>query len=133
LAPKLASTCESLPTLPSLRTRKGKPLLVPPVSSHIPVSELHCWAKQVLVPGGQVTTRCVCTQLPASQPAVVQALSSVSGHGVLSCCGVHVPVVWSQPRLHWSIVQLGQIGRSLVCELPDCRVALQVASAWPLR
>jgi len=29
-------------------------------------------------------TTCVCTQLPASQPALVQALLSVSVHGVLS-------------------------------------------------
>src|SRR5438128_2101885 len=66
------------------------------------------------------------------QPAVVHELPSVSAHGVLACCGVHVPTVWSQPRLHWSSVQLGQIGRSAVCPVPDCRVGLQVASPWPL-
>src|SRR5690242_20463527 len=80
---------------------------------------------------------CVCTHTPAfdalsSHPAVVQVLPSVSVHGVLACCGVHVPTVWSQPRLHWSIVQLGQIGRSAVCAAPDCRVGLQVASPAPL-
>src|SRR5712691_3519879 len=58
--------------------------------------------------------RCVCTHTPtldafSSQPAVVHVLPSLSVHGVLACCGVHVPVVWSQPRLHWSIVQVGQI------------------------
>src|SRR5205823_3280209 len=56
--------------------------------------------------------RCVCTQTPtfdataelttpgisaSSHPAVVHELSSVSAHGVLSGCGVHVPVVCSQP------------------------------------
>src|SRR6266446_1551068 len=80
---------------------------------------------------------CVCTHTPtldafSSHPAVVHELPSVSVHGVLTCCGVHVPAVWSQPRLHWSIVQLGQIGRSAVCEAPDCRVGLQVASPAPL-
>src|SRR5881397_3669517 len=76
-----------------------------------------------------------CTHTPRSalvglisQPAIVHTVPSVSVHGVLACCGVHVPVVWSQPRLHSSVVQLGQIGRSAVCEVPDCRVALQVAS-----
>src|SRR3989449_515699 len=67
--------------------------------------------------------RCVCTHTPtldafSSHPAVVHELPSVSAHGVLACCGVHVPVVWSQPRLHWSSVQLGQIGRSAVCPVP---------------
>src|SRR5207244_4146059 len=61
--------------------------------------------------------RCVCTQTPtfdatagltpgigvSSHPAVVHELPSVSAHGVLADCGVHVPVVWSQPRLHWSM------------------------------
>src|SRR5204862_145 len=61
--------------------------------------------------------RCVCTHTPtldafSSHPAVVHELPSVSAHGVLAGCGVHVPVVWSQPRLHSSVVQLGQIGRS---------------------
>src|SRR5947207_2316951 len=67
-----------------------------------------------------------------SHPAVVHGLPSVSAHGVLFGCGVHVPVVCSQPRLHSSIVQLGQIGRSAVCPVPDCRVGLQVASPAPL-
>src|SRR5438034_492357 len=35
-----------------------------------------------------------------SQPAVVHAFPSVSPHGVLAYCGVHVPVVVSHPRLH---------------------------------
>jgi len=30
------------------------------------------------------------------QPAVVHALPSVSVHGVLTSCGMHVPLVWSQ-------------------------------------
>src|SRR5438093_1773628 len=82
---------------------------------------------------GHVLVTCFWSHTPAPlQPAVVHALPSLSGPGVLSCCGVHVPVVWSQPRLHPSTVQLGQIGRSAVCPVPDCRVALQVASPWPL-
>src|SRR5437870_5388172 len=82
---------------------------------------------------------CDCTHTPSSgfvplisHPAVVHPLPSVSVHGVLACCGVHVPAVWSQPRLHWSSVQHGQIGRSAVCPAPDCRVGLQVASPAPL-
>src|SRR5438128_3925690 len=51
---------------------------------------------------------CVCTHTPSSglvglssQPAVVHVLPSVSVHGVL-VCGVHCPVVVSQPLLHSS-------------------------------
>src|SRR5207248_2300386 len=114
LAPKLASTCESLPTLPWLRTRKAKPPLVPLVSSHIPVSGLHCGPKQGLVPGGQVTKRCVCTQLPASQPAVVQALLSVSGH----VRSVHSSV--AQGTGHWGMADDPWF--------PACRLLLHIAS-----
>src|SRR5207247_8827332 len=50
-------------------------------------------------------TMCVCTHTPrsplASQPAVVHVLPSVSVHGVL-VCGVHCPLVVSQPWLHSS-------------------------------
>src|SRR5207247_2353618 len=49
--------------------------------------------------------RCVCTHTPSSalvvltsQPAVVHVLPSVSVHGVLAC-GVHCPLVVSQPWL----------------------------------
>src|SRR5256886_17367170 len=52
--------------------------------------------------------RCVCTHTPSSglvpltsQPAVVHVLPSVSVHGVL-VCGVHCPLVVSQPLLHSS-------------------------------
>src|SRR5207247_1680625 len=52
--------------------------------------------------------RCVCTHTPSSalvvltsQPAVVHVLPSVSVHGVLAC-GVHCPLVVSQPWLHSS-------------------------------
>src|SRR5439155_321833 len=52
--------------------------------------------------------RCVCTHTPSSglvpltsQPAVVHVLPSVSVHGVLAC-GVHSPLVVSQPLLHSS-------------------------------
>src|SRR6266576_3689154 len=63
---------------------------------------------------------CVCAHTMtfdafSSHPAVVHALPSVSVHGVLASFATHVPVVWSQPLLHWSILQLRQIGRSLVC------------------
>src|SRR5437763_811462 len=51
---------------------------------------------------------CVCTHTPRSglvpsisHPAVVHVLPSVSVHGVLAC-GVHCPLVVSQPRLHSS-------------------------------
>src|SRR5436853_195664 len=51
---------------------------------------------------------CVCTDAPragivplTSQPAVVHVLPSVSGPGVLAC-GVHSPLVVSQPLLHSS-------------------------------
>src|SRR5437762_11337771 len=51
---------------------------------------------------------CVCTHTPSSalvplisQPAVVHVLPSVSVHGVLAC-GVHSPLVVSQPLLHSS-------------------------------
>src|SRR5437667_12641058 len=51
---------------------------------------------------------CVCTHTPRSallvlisQPAVVHVLPSVSPHGVLTC-GVHSPLVVSQPLLHSS-------------------------------
>src|SRR5207248_1349856 len=51
---------------------------------------------------------CVCTHTPSSgllvltsQPAVVHVLPSVSVHGVL-VCGVHCPLVVSQPPLHSS-------------------------------
>ena len=50
--------------------------------------------------------RCVCTHTPSSglvpltsQPAVVHVLPSLSVHGVL-VCGVHFPLVVSQPLLH---------------------------------
>src|SRR6266446_5563216 len=83
--------------------------------------------------GGQTLELWFWSHTPCtSHPAVVHELPSVSAHGVLTCCGVHVPIVWSQPRLHWSSVQLGQIGRSAVCPVPDCRVGLQVASTAPL-
>src|SRR5437773_57298 len=49
-----------------------------------------------------------CTHTPSSalvglisQPAIVQMLPSVSVHGVLTF-GVHLPLVVSQPPLHWS-------------------------------
>src|SRR5437870_241995 len=49
---------------------------------------------------------CVCTHTPSSglvpltsQPAVVHVFPSVSVHGVLAC-GVHCPLVVSQPLLH---------------------------------
>src|SRR5437762_3380102 len=52
--------------------------------------------------------RCVCTHTPrsglvphTSQLAVVHVLPSVSEHGVLTC-GVHLPLVESQPLLHSS-------------------------------
>src|SRR5438034_11514469 len=52
---------------------------------------------------------CVCTHTPSSelvvltsQPAVVHVLPSVSVHGVL-VCGVHSPLVVSQPLLHSSV------------------------------
>src|SRR5205823_12705816 len=52
--------------------------------------------------------RCVCTHTPSSasvvltsHPAVVHVLPSVSEHGVLTC-GVHLPLVESQPLLHSS-------------------------------
>src|SRR5213594_2505494 len=52
--------------------------------------------------------RCVCTHTPSSgfvpltsQPAVVHVLPSESVHGVL-VCGVHCPLVVSQPWLHSS-------------------------------
>src|SRR5437764_7316964 len=51
---------------------------------------------------------CVCTHTPRSglvpsisHPAVVHVLPSVSPHGVLTC-GVHCPLVVSQPWLHSS-------------------------------
>src|SRR5206468_6969776 len=51
---------------------------------------------------------CVCTHTPSSalvgltsQPASVHTLPSVSVHGVL-VCGVHCPLVASQPPLHSS-------------------------------
>src|SRR6266568_6705497 len=51
---------------------------------------------------------CVCTHTPrsglvalTSQPAVVHVLPSLSVHGVLAC-GVHCPLVVSQPLLHSS-------------------------------
>src|SRR5206468_4080785 len=51
---------------------------------------------------------CVCTHTPSSalvvltsHPAVVHVLPSVSVHGVLAC-GVHSPLVVSQPPLHSS-------------------------------
>src|SRR5437899_2774666 len=51
---------------------------------------------------------CVCTHTPSSglvglisQPAVVHVLPSLSVHGVLAC-GVHSPLVVSQPLLHSS-------------------------------
>src|SRR6266567_1634325 len=113
--------------------------VLPSVSVHgVLVFGVHCPLVVSQTPlhssaGGQTLALWFWSHTPwPLQPAVVHALPSVSAHGVLACCGVHVPVGWSQPRLHWSIVQLGQIGRSLVCELPDCRVALQVASAAPL-
>ncbi len=49
---------------------------------------------------------CVCTHTPRSalvvlisQPAVVHVFPSLSVHGVL-VCGVHCPLVVSQPLLH---------------------------------
>ena len=51
--------------------------------------------------------RCDCTHTPRlglpaliSHPAVVHVFPSVSAHGVLAGCGVHCPVVVSQPLLH---------------------------------
>src|SRR5439155_403645 len=63
-----------------------------------------------------------------SHPAVVHRLPSVSVHGVLSSFGTHAPVVWSQPRLQSSTVQLGQIGMLFVCWLPEGWLRAHVAS-----
>jgi hypothetical protein len=52
------------------------------------------------------------------------------GHDAPGCGGTHCPVVTSHS--HASPVQVGQIRRLSVCEDPDCRVALQVASPAPL-
>src|SRR5439155_1751160 len=71
------------------------------------------------------TTRCV---TPSSQPAVVHRSPSVSVHGVLSSFGTHAPVVWSQPTLQSSTVQLGQIGMLFVCWLPEGWLRAHVAS-----
>src|SRR5438552_3237334 len=65
---------------------------------------------------------------PSSQPAVVHRSPSVSVHGVLSSFGTHAPVVWSQPRLQSSTVQLGQIGMLFVCWLPEGWLRAHVAS-----
>src|SRR6266576_3327463 len=60
---------------------------VPPPVTRQPTAFTHCM--------------CVCTHTPASQPAIVHTLPSVSVHGVL-VFGVHWPVVGSQPPLHSS-------------------------------
>src|SRR5205809_1093649 len=82
---------------------------------------------------------CVCTHTPSSallvlisHPAVVHVLPSVSPHGVLTSAGLHVPVVVSEPRLHWSSVQLGQMKIPLDWLTPDAPPLSHSASACPL-
>src|SRR5258705_476129 len=56
--------------------------------AHSPFVGLHAGSVvQGLVSGVQMIWLWVCTHVPASQPAVVHALPSASGHGVLSGTG----------------------------------------------
>ena len=71
------------------------------------------------------------------QPAVVQALLSVSVHGVLSATGVwlHIPVLWSHMSWEHSMLSLqsGQSGIELDCCPVDVRLLSHRASFWDAR
>src|SRR5205823_387736 len=89
----------------------GQTLLLPSRrSSALPLQPAVVHALSSLSAHGVLfdANRCVCTHTPSSglvpltsQPAVVHVLPSVSVHGVL-VCGVHSPLVVSQPLLHSS-------------------------------
>src|SRR5437762_461735 len=96
---------------------------VPPPVTRQPRAFTHCMCVWTQVPPSQPAVvhallsvsahgvlfdanMCVCTHTPRSalvvlisHPAVVHVLPSVSVHGVLAC-GVHFPLVVSQPLLH---------------------------------
>src|SRR5947207_1001243 len=98
---------------------------VPPPVTRQPRAFTHCMCVWTQVPPSQPAVvqaslsvsghgvlfdanMCVCTHTPSSglvplisHPAVVHVLPSVSVHGVLAC-GVHSPLVVSQPLLHSS-------------------------------
>src|SRR5438552_7917419 len=71
------------------------------------------------------------------QPAVVQALLSVSVHGVLSATGVwlHIPVLWSHMSWEHSMLSLqsGQSGIELDCCPVEVRLLSHRASFWDAR
>src|SRR5207237_506113 len=76
--------------------------------THRPVAGLHCPLLHWSCVQGFVT--CVCTQLPASQPAVVQALLSLSGHGVLSAT-----LPWVCEQMPW-LASAGSISQPAVLQ-----------------
>src|SRR5262245_21254620 len=95
---------------------------------HRPVAGLHPRSLVHSLPSGaHGVFRCVWTHWPASQPAVVHKLLSVSPQGVLSPLLVttHWPVVWLQTEFVHSVpVQTGQSGMEEDCAPPE--------TSWPL-
>src|SRR5439155_3144755 len=101
--------------------------------SQLPVCGLQTGGPvQGLVSSVQVLTMWFWSQLPIpSHPAVVQALLSASGQGVLSCLGVstHIPVIWLQTESRHGVdVQAGQSGIELDCCPDDVRPLSHLAS-----
>ena len=88
--------------------------------------------------GGHVFTTWFWSQLPfPSQPAVVQALPSLSVQGVLSCFGgfVHVPSCWLHTLSVHSLLssQVGQSGIDADCVDDDESPLSHMASFWDAR
>ena len=85
-----------------------------PPTEHCPVCGLQAGScVQGLVSGGQVVVIWVCTQAPCSQPGVVQALVSESGHGELSGTAVEIAPIRSIDRLTVGAGKRGPITETL--------------------
>jgi len=100
----------------------------------MPVCGLHGGSSvHSFVSGAQVFTWWLWLQTPwPSQPAVVQALPSVSAHGVLSGFDVlvHAPVSWLHVEsTHSAIGHVGQSGIEAACWPEDVRPLSQLASS----
>ena len=106
--------------------------------SHVPVCGLHGGSSvHSFVSGGHVFTRWLWSQTPRpSHPAVVQALPSLSVHGVLSGFAVltQEPVSWLHTESTQSLLgQDGQSGIELDCWPDDERLLSQLASSADAR
>src|SRR5438034_931245 len=104
--------CPLVVSQPLLHSSAGGQVLLAWFWSHTPCPSpppvVHAFPSVPAHAARRSSDLCDCTHTPSSgllpltsQPAVVHVLPSVSGHGVL-VCGVHCPLVVSQPLLHSS-------------------------------